>query len=150
VRKVWNLLTQLSSMVRNGSPSRTQLLPTRPRQCRSDCGGTFRHLSAPRIGPRGVQTSTPWTYKLWAVSEDTARQKRHNNLDSLKRTLAKAAAEIPPETARAMIAEWPERLEACVKAQGSHFEWHYYRQTLKTIANKLFGSISGCSVSFSF
>ena len=33
--------------------------------------GTFRALSAPRIGPRGVQTSTPLDYKLWAVLDDT-------------------------------------------------------------------------------
>ena len=52
----------------------------------SCCGGTFRFLSAPRIGPRGVQTSTPRGYKLWAVLEDMACQKRHNNLDSVKRS----------------------------------------------------------------
>jgi hypothetical protein len=34
----------------------------------------------------------------------------------------KAAAEIPLEMVRAMIAEWPERLKACVRAEGSHFE----------------------------
>jgi hypothetical protein len=60
-KELWNLLTQLSSKVRNGSSIRTQLLPTRPRRLRSGCGGMFRHLSAPKIGPRGVQTSTPWT-----------------------------------------------------------------------------------------
>ena len=31
------------------------------RRLRSGCGGTFRSLSAPRIGPRGVQTSNPGT-----------------------------------------------------------------------------------------
>ena len=60
-KEMWNLLTQLYSMVRNASSSRTELLSTRPRQLRSGYGGTFLHLSAPRIGPRGVQTSTPWT-----------------------------------------------------------------------------------------
>jgi hypothetical protein len=25
------------------------------------------------------------------------------------------------------IAEWPERLKACVEAEGVHFEWHYYK-----------------------
>ena len=60
-KEMWNLLTQLSSVVRNGSSSRTQLLPTRPRLVRSGCRGTFRPLSAPRFGPRRVQTSTPWT-----------------------------------------------------------------------------------------
>jgi len=61
-------------------------------------------------------------YKLWAVLEDMACQKRHNNLDSLKRSLVKAAAEIPLETVRAAITEWPERLKACVEAEGGHFE----------------------------
>jgi len=59
----------------------------------------------------------------------------------------KAAAEIPLETVRAVI-ERLEHLKACVEAEGGHFKWHY--QKLKTIANTLFGSKSGCSVSFSF
>jgi len=33
----------------------------KPRRLTNGCGGIFRHLSAPTIGPRGVQTSTPWT-----------------------------------------------------------------------------------------
>ena len=37
----------------------------------------------------------PPGYKLWAVLEDMAYQKCHNNLESLKRSLMKAAAEIP-------------------------------------------------------
>ena len=56
-----NLLAGLSSVVSNGSSSRIHLLPTRPRRLWSGCGGMFRPLSTPRIGPRGVQTSTPWT-----------------------------------------------------------------------------------------
>jgi len=76
--------------------------------------------------PLGSPDLNPWDYKLWAVLEDMGCQKCHNNLDSLKRSLVKAAAEIPLET-RAAIAEWPERLKACVKAEGCHFEWHYYK-----------------------
>jgi hypothetical protein len=56
-----------------------------------------------------------------------ACQKRHNNLDSLKKSLVKAVAEIPRETVHATIAEWLECLKACVKAEGGHFEWHYYK-----------------------
>jgi len=37
----------------------------------------------------------PRDYNLWVVLEDTACQKRLNNLDSLKRFLVKAVAEIP-------------------------------------------------------
>ena len=73
--------------------------------------------------PSGSPDLNPLDYKLWAVLEDMACRKRHN-LDSLKGSLVKAAAEIPLETVRAAIAEWPERLKACVEAQG-HFEWHY-------------------------
>ena len=55
-------------------------------------------------------------HKLWAVLDHKACQKRHNNLDSLKRSLMKAAAEIPLVTVRAAIADWPEGLKACVEA----------------------------------
>jgi hypothetical protein len=56
--------------------------------------------------PSGSPDLKPWDYKLRAVLEDMACQKHHNNLDSLKRSLVKAAAEIPLETVRAVIAEW--------------------------------------------
>jgi len=49
---------------------------------------------------------------------------RHNNLDSLKRSLVKALAGIPLKT-RASIAEWPEHLKACVGAEGGHYECPY-------------------------
>jgi hypothetical protein len=45
-----------------------------------------------------------------------------------------------------VTAEWPERLKACVKAEGGHFEWHYYKWRPKTIVNKLFGPKSVCFV----
>jgi len=76
--------------------------------------------------PSGSPDLNPRDYKLWAVLEDTACQKRHNNLDNLKRSLVKAAAAvIPLETVRSAIAEWPERLKACVEPEGGHFEWQY-------------------------
>jgi len=66
-----------SSQARNGSSSRTQLLPTRPRRLRSGCGGTFWPSSASRIGPRAVQTSTPRTincglfWRTWCAESIT-------------------------------------------------------------------------------
>ena len=56
-------------------------------------------------------------YKLWAVLEDIAFQK-HQNLESLKRSLVKAVAEVPLETVHVATAEWLEHL----KAEGGHFE----------------------------
>jgi hypothetical protein len=60
--------------------------------------------------------------KLWAVLENMACRKRHNSLESLRRSLVKAAAEIPLETVCAATAEWPEHLKACVEPQGGRFE----------------------------
>jgi len=77
--------------------------------------------------PSGSPDINPLDYKLWDVLEDMACRKHHNNLDSLKRSLVKAAAEILLEKVRAVIAVWPERLKACVEAEGGHFEWHYYK-----------------------
>jgi len=65
------------------------------RRLRSGCGRTFRSLSALRIGPRGGPDLKSQDYKLWAVLEEMACQKRHKNLDSLKRSLVKAATENP-------------------------------------------------------
>jgi inhibitor of nuclear factor kappa-B kinase subunit alpha len=52
--------------------------------------------------PSGSPDLNPLDYKLFlAVLEDTACLKHHNNLDSLKRSLVKAAAEIPLEMVHA-------------------------------------------------
>jgi hypothetical protein len=64
----------------------------------------------------------PLDYKLWVVLEDMACRKRHNDLGSLKRSLLKAAAEIPLETVLAAITEWPECLKACVWVEGGNFK----------------------------
>jgi inhibitor of nuclear factor kappa-B kinase subunit alpha len=72
--------------------------------------------------PSGRPDLNPRDYQLWAVLEDMACRKRHNNLDSLKRSLVKAAAEIALETVHAVIAEWPEHLKACIGAEGGHFD----------------------------
>jgi len=57
------------------------------------------------VWPSESPDLNPLDYKLWAVLEDTACRNRHNILDSLKRSLVKAAAEIPLETERAAITE---------------------------------------------
>jgi hypothetical protein len=60
--------------------------------------------------------------KLCAVLVDMVCRKHHNSLESLRRFLVKAGAEILLDTERAVTAEWPEHLKACIKAQGGRFE----------------------------
>ena len=78
-------------------------VPTqKPRRLRSGCGGTFRPLSAPSIGPRGVHTSTPGTINcglFWRTWLAKASQQPGQS------------EEIPLETMCAATAEWPEHLK---------------------------------------
>jgi hypothetical protein len=79
----------------------------------------------------------------------------HNNsLESPKRSLVKAAAEIPLETERAVTAEWPENLKPCFEVTSS-LALRYrvailsdiiINENLETIAIKLFGLKIGCFV----
>jgi len=71
--------------------------------------------------PSGSPDPNPLDYKLWALLEDEACQKYHNNLDSLKRSLVKAVAEIPQETVCAAIAEWLESSQGLCWGRGRPF-----------------------------
>jgi len=72
--------------------------------------------------PSGSPVLKPLDYKLWAIWEDMAYRKCHNNLDSLKKSLTKPSAEIPLETVHTAIADGLEHLRACFEAEDSHFE----------------------------
>jgi hypothetical protein len=73
-------------------------------------------ISAAEDWPSGNADLKTLDNKLWAVLEDMAWRKRHNSLDSLRRSLVEAGAEIPLETERVATAERPEHLKACVEA----------------------------------
>ena len=50
-------------------------------------------------------------------------KKRHPNIEILKRSLRKAAADFPVDVLRnSIIDERPQRFKDCVRANGSHFE----------------------------
>ncbi len=51
-----------------------------------------------------------------------ACQKRHPNVESLKRALVKAVAEFPMANIRESIYDWPQRLCRYEQAKGGHFE----------------------------
>jgi len=78
-------------MVRNGSSSRTQLLPTRPDDPGVAAGNVPAFISTEGWPSRSPDLN-PLDYKLWAILEVMACRKCDNNLDILKRSLVKAAA----------------------------------------------------------
>ncbi|KAF0721301.1 Uncharacterized protein FWK35_00023996, partial [Aphis craccivora] len=72
--------------------------------------------------PSASPDLNPLDYGLWNILEERACKKRHANKESLKRSIVKAAAEIPLETIRTCIEQWPERLRRCIEKEGEHFE----------------------------
>ena len=49
-------------------------------------------------------------------------KKGHPNIESLKRSLRKAAADFPVDVMRNSIDGHPQRFKDCVRANGGHFE----------------------------
>jgi len=115
-KELWAILTWPSSVVRNGSSSRTQFLPKGPRQLRSDCEGIFWPSSAPRIGFWRVPTSNPWTincglfWRTWHAGSVTTAWRAW--VDPLWRQRQRSSG----DGDCAATAEWMECLKACVKA----------------------------------
>ncbi|VVC24759.1 Hypothetical protein CINCED_3A000239 [Cinara cedri] len=65
--------------------------------------------------PSASPDFNPLDYGLWCILEERACKKRHTNVESLKRSIVKAAAEISLETIRTCIEQWPERLRRCIE-----------------------------------
>ena len=72
--------------------------------------------------PSSSPDLNPLDYSLWTELELRACRKSHPNLESLKRALVREAKLIPLEKIRAAIDDWPNRLRACIKNKGGHFE----------------------------
>lgn len=72
--------------------------------------------------PSGSPDLNPLDYKLWSILEGMVCTKRYPNIDALKKALSKAVANFPMDVVRPAIDDWPNRLKACVKAKGGHFE----------------------------
>nr|BAG15923.1 transposase [Bombyx mandarina]BAG15924.1 transposase [Bombyx mandarina]BAG15925.1 transposase [Bombyx mandarina] len=78
----------------------------------------IRHEDWPSSSP----DLNPLDYKIWQHLEEKACSKLHPNLESLKTSLIKAAADIDMDLVRAAVDDWPRRLKACIQNHGGHFE----------------------------
>ena len=72
--------------------------------------------------PPSSPDCNPMDYSVWSVLEAEACKKPHKTIDSLKKALQKAWDSLSPAYLRATVDDFPKRLEACVKADGRHFE----------------------------
>ncbi len=69
----------------------------------------------------GSPNLNPVDYNLWDYLEQNACSKCHPNLEPLKRSIEREAAEIPLERIGAVIAHWLKYLAKCIPAQEGHF-----------------------------
>ena len=82
--------------------------------------GMFRPLSAPGIGPQGVQTSTPWTtncglfWRTWLAESITTTW---------------TALRQPPGNGACNNSRVAGASQGLHRVESGHFEWHYYLLT---------------------
>ncbi len=74
----------------------------------------------------GSPDLNPLDYRLWTDLKAIVCKCRHQNLESLKDAIAKAAREFPLKKIHEAIDEWPKRLRRCVQAKDGHFEWSFF------------------------
>jgi hypothetical protein len=74
------------------------------------------------IWPSNSPDLNPMDYSIWSILERKVCSTRHNSLESLKEALQKAWDEITEDELRPIIDNFPNRLNACIQADGGHFE----------------------------
>uniref|UniRef100_A0A914DFK7 Uncharacterized protein n=1 Tax=Acrobeloides nanus TaxID=290746 RepID=A0A914DFK7_9BILA len=64
----------------------------------------------------------PLDYAIWSILMEKACQKPHPNVESLKRALKKAWKGITLVDLVKIVDNFPKRFQACIDANGGHFE----------------------------
>jgi len=82
----------------------------------------FPNFITPEEWPPYSPDLNPMDYSVWGILEQKACSTRHSNLGSLKKALQTAWEEIDSELLRRIVAQFPKRLMACVKAKGGYIE----------------------------
>ncbi|CAO4384322.1 unnamed protein product [Caenorhabditis nigoni] len=64
----------------------------------------------------------PLDFSVWGYLESKVMTCSYPNIDSLKQALLKAWDEIDDDYLRRTVDYFPDRLKACIEANGSNFE----------------------------
>lgn len=86
------------------------------------CNELFPNVWTKEIWPSNSPDLNPLDYAVWSILEQRVCTKAYKSPDSLKRALIKAWDEISVDELTAIIDNFPKRLNACITAQGGHFE----------------------------
>lgn len=86
------------------------------------CRENFPNFITANEWPPYSPDLNPLDYAIWGILESKACINRHTSINALKRSLDKAWIEISDETLRKSVDQFPRRLIACIRANGSYFE----------------------------
>ena len=65
----------------------------------------------------------PMDYSVWSIVEQMISGIPYNNIETLKVALLRAWDEITVEQLKTIIQNFPKQLRACIKVNGSNFEY---------------------------
>ena len=77
---------------------------------------------SPALWPPNSPDLNPVDYKIWSVLQDCIYKTRIHDVDHLRECLVEEWARFDQNIIDSAINEWRERLRACVRACGGHFE----------------------------
>jgi hypothetical protein len=77
---------------------------------------------SPELWPPNSPDLNPVDYRIWGILQERVYQKSVKNVDELKLRLIEAWSGIQQSVIDQAIDQWRVRLNACVKAEGQHFE----------------------------
>ena len=76
----------------------------------------------PNLWPPSSPDLNPVDYKIWGVMQEKIYKTKIRDIEELRERIINAWEEFDQLVIDAAIGKWRTRLEACVKAEGGHFE----------------------------
>jgi len=77
---------------------------------------------SPSLWPQNSTDLNPVDYKTWNLVQECVYQQPISNIDELRERIVAVWEAVDQRVIDAAIRQWRERLLACVKAKGGHFE----------------------------
>ena len=76
----------------------------------------------PNLWPPNSPDLNPVDYKIWGIMQEKVYRTKIKDIEELRERIVNAWDEFDQLVIDAAIGQWLARLEACVEANGGHFE----------------------------
>src|SRR6218665_3303738 len=77
----------------------------------------------PNLWPPNSPDLNPVDYKIWGIMQDNVYRTKNRDIEELRQRIVHAWEEFDQLVIDAAIGQWRTRLQACVEAEGGHFEY---------------------------